>query len=197
MVNTSLSVHRRTEFVATFDGVRWALADPQAVRVTVRSPMPMAVAIPVRHWSSLDSVLKLRRACPQHLADHLLRHPQLAADRLDRLTLNEIGATDLPNRCGCPGGLHGRNPGASCTPEPSRRGPLLLGIRRQRIARSCAIHLEASVSTIMSQSLDCRRSAGIAAAGLSSSAPAATNAACTAVRFDRRKDRVGASSSAQ
>jgi hypothetical protein len=53
--------------------------------------------------------------------------------------------------------------------------------------------LEASVSTIMSQSLDCRRSAGIAAAGLSSSAPAATNAACTAVRFDRRKDRVGAS----
>jgi hypothetical protein len=33
--------------VATFDGVRWALADPQAAQVTVRS-MPMAIAIPVR-----------------------------------------------------------------------------------------------------------------------------------------------------
>src|SRR3981189_1338797 len=46
----------------------------------------------------LSLLPELRRLGTDDLADHLARYAKLPANRLDRLTMNKIGATDLPNR---------------------------------------------------------------------------------------------------
>jgi hypothetical protein len=42
--------------------------------------------------------LELRRLRTDDLANHLPRHAEFSADRLDRTTIDKIGATDLGNR---------------------------------------------------------------------------------------------------
>ena len=64
---------------------------------------------------SLALVAELRRLRPQHLAHDLPRHPQLAADRLDRLALDEIRPPDLRDR------LHNQHPKPG--PRSSREPP--------------------------------------------------------------------------
>src|SRR6185369_1465813 len=85
-------------------------------------------------------VPKLGRLRPNHLAHDLPRYPKLAADRLDRLLLDEIGPPNLCNR------LHYQHPktgshvrhGSHCGPavpgvpfgcrSPRKRGPYSMPI---------------------------------------------------------------------
>src|SRR4029077_7506709 len=73
----------------------------------VRRQQPVKLGAPGAHlWERLrlSLVPELRRLGTDDLADHLARYPKLSADRLDRLTINKIGATDLRNR------LHHQHP---------------------------------------------------------------------------------------
>jgi hypothetical protein len=85
-------------------------------------------------------VPELGRLRPNHLAHDLPRYPKLAADRLDRLLLDQIGPPDLRNR------LHYQHPktgshvchGSHCGPavpgvpigcrSPRKRGPYSMPI---------------------------------------------------------------------
>ena len=58
----------------------------------------------LRAGLAIALVAKLRRLRTHNLANHLARDLQLPANRLDRLLLNEIGATYLCNR------LHNQHP---------------------------------------------------------------------------------------
>src|SRR4029079_13637205 len=52
----------------------------------------------LRKWLRLPLVPELRRLGTDDLPDHLARYAKFPADRLDRLTMNKIGATDTRNR---------------------------------------------------------------------------------------------------
>src|SRR6185437_9519489 len=58
----------------------------------------------LRKLLRLPLVPELRRLGTDDLPDHLARYAKFPADRLDRLTMNKIGATDLRNR------LHHQHP---------------------------------------------------------------------------------------
>src|SRR5260370_27797786 len=88
--------------------------------VLLRQQQPIKLIAPwinPRQWLPAALVAKLGRLRPDHLAHDLPRHPKLAADRLDRLLLNEKRATDLCDRpWGCPGS---RWPARWLWPDPS------------------------------------------------------------------------------
>src|SRR5258708_12325726 len=66
----------------------------------VRRQQPVKLGTPGAHLRKrlrLSLVPELRRLGTDDLADYFARYAKLAADRLDRLTMNKIGATDLPN----------------------------------------------------------------------------------------------------
>src|SRR3954454_23812498 len=84
---------------------------------------------------AVSLVPELGRLRPNHLAHDFPRYPKLAADRLDRLLLGEIGPPDLRNRLHCQHpktGSHLRH-GSHCGPAvpgvpigcrlPRKRGP--------------------------------------------------------------------------
>src|SRR5437868_4413021 len=82
--------------------------DEQAIKALLPRTDP-------RQWLLLALVAKLGRLRPQHLPHDLPRHSQLAADRLDRLSLNKICPADLRDR------LHDQHPklGPRSSREPS------------------------------------------------------------------------------
>src|ERR1700733_13129004 len=69
--------------------------------VLVRRQQPVKLSTPRTHLRKrlrLSLVPEIRRFGTDDLADHLARYAKLPADRLDGLTMNKIGATDLRNR---------------------------------------------------------------------------------------------------
>ena len=85
---------------------------------------PLPPCAKARHRLLLALVLEVRRLRPDHLTHGLARYPQLAADRLDRFALHEMGPTDPRNR------LHNKHPKPALDhyeshSEPHRqRGPV-------------------------------------------------------------------------
>src|SRR6266581_1343048 len=83
----------------------------------------VAPGINPRQRLSAPLIAKLGRPRSDHLAHDLPRYPKLAADRLDRLLLNEKRATDLCDR------LHYQHPQTSShVPHGSHCGPLVPGV---------------------------------------------------------------------
>src|SRR6202008_3111529 len=121
-----------------------------APRINPRQRLPAAL------------IAKLGRLRPDHLAHDPSRHPKLAANRLDRLPLNEKRATDLRDR------LHYQHPlPGSHVPHGSHCGPTVPGVPiecrspRKRGPYSMPIHIGfnpriSAINATAVQSLDVR-----------------------------------------
>src|SRR6185437_3957179 len=126
----------------------------------VRQQQTVEVTPPrIDSWQRLLAALiaKLRRPRPDHLAHDLPRHPKLAADRLYRLLLREIGPTDLRDR------LHYQHPrtgphvphGSHCGPavpgvpigcrSPQKRGPYSMPNHMKYASRSFSARVSARI----------------------------------------------------